>query len=433
MAYSGVTRGSAWWLLPGFAFAVGCGGKAENGGGDVSATTGGDRALATGGQSATSSMPAAGAPVTGGAAALGGARPFTGGSPPVSTAFGGAAPTGGKSATGGSVSTGGKSGVGGTVATGGSWAAGGKVGTGGASALGGNSSMGGTTSNDPLSAFCQGDKSKILYQGKQEVLAPATDYVSGLVMDCCMAYGVNLHSRAALGFDLDVETIWSGGATLAPGVITLGSSTARVRTAVRRSTDTASAYGVPAEGTVEVFKSNPLDVGLCLSLYNTETLLYNTFIYVPEVSLASYANQKRFQIFLLSDSTISQSQAVAQGLSAVSLATNPILDISRIAYVSSSANEIGFNPGQKIGDTLQPMLKGSLVLGVPFVIVADGERIALGAFMSGVSSISYGLPSILVENINSDWLVIDDGTGVTNPLKDSRIVTTLTATGKLIP
>jgi hypothetical protein len=252
-------------------------------------------------------------------------------------------------------------------------------------------------------------------------------------MDCCTAYGVNLHTQSALGFDIAIETIWSAGGITAPSVITLGEPTARVRAEVRTSTEPATTHGNMAEGTASVFGSKPFEVGLCLSNYKTTGLFYGTLIYVPKVSLFAYQNQARFQIFLLSDSSITQRQAIAQGLSAVQLTTYPVLDLSRIAYVSSSSNEIGFNPGQKVGEMVLSAVKGSIIEGIPFVIVADSERITLGTFTSGASSISYGLPTIFVEKIKSDWLTFESDGESSSPLSNPRIVAALTATGTLIP
>ena len=460
----------------GIGFAVGCGGKSADDAGAIGAATGGAGVSASGGRSMSGGMAAVGGgvSVTGGSAATGGVAALTGGMPPTSTggrlntggavatggskiglgggvatggnfSVGGTVATGGKSgvatggslAIGGTVATGGKSNVGGTVPTGGSLAIGGSSGAGGVSRTGGSSSTGGFTGDagDPLTAFCQGDQSKILYQGRQLVQAAVTNYDSALVMDCCMAYGVNLHSRDVLGFDLDVETIWSAGGSVSPSVFTLGSTTAPVRAAVHRSTDSAGSSGVPAEGTAELFTAAPFrppfELGLCLSLYRTETLLYNTLIYVPKVLITSYESRARFQIFLLSDPTITPTQAIAQGLDSVTLAPNALLDLGRIAYVSPSTDEIGFNPAQKIGDSLQTQLKGSLA--VPFVIVADNARISFGTFLSNLSSQTYPGPIVTIESIKTDSMFLETTGAQPDPLKDARAVAAFTKTGKLIP
>ena len=483
MAYGGVTVFGILGFSIGLTFATGCGGKStdEGSGGAISAATGGASASTSGGHDTTGGIPAAtggmlatGGRVSadGGAAATGGAAALTGGATSASTGgrvnvggavptggaintggrisvggavptggginTGGVAPTGGRTSVGGAAPTGGKSAVGGALATGGSTALGGSFSTGGVKATGGSSNAGGSTSDagDPLTNFCQGDKSKILYQGTKEVLAPATSYESALVFDCCMAWGVNLHSKDALGFDLDIETIWSAGGSVAPGIFTVGTSMQPMRAVVRRSMESPSSSGVPAEGTGELFTAfsfqNPFELGLCLSLYKTATTLWNTLIYVPKVIMATYSSRPRFQIFLLNDSTTTPAQASAQGLDSLTLAPNPLLDLSKIAYASSSTNEIGFNPGQKIGDSLQTKIR-SISIAVPFVILADGVRISLGAFVSNVSSAISPVLNVTIEDIQSDSMVLEPVGAAPNPLKDSRTVTSLSETGKLIP
>ncbi len=400
--------------------------------GGFAAPTGGAMSASTGGRvNVGGAVPIGGGINTGGVAPTGG-RIGVGGAVPTGGGIntGGVAPTGGRTSVGGTAPTGGALSTGGLAAIGGS--------TGGVTATGGSSNAGGSTSDagDPLTAFCQGDKSKILYQGNKEVLAPATSYESALAMDCCMAWGVNLHSKDALGFDLDIETIWPAVSSIAPGVFTVGTSMQPMRAVVRRSMESPSSSGVPAEGTGELLSAfsfqSSFDLALCLSLYNTETTLWKTLIYVPKVTIATYTSRPRFQFFLLGDSTITPAQASAQGLDSVTLAPNPLLDLGKIAYVSSSTNEIGFNPGQKVGDSLQTQLK-SISIAVPFVMLADGARISLGAFVSNVSSAISSVLNVTIEDIQSDSMVLEPVGAAPNPLKDPRAVTALSETGKLIP
>jgi hypothetical protein len=402
---------------------VNIGGQVALTGGKTSVSTGGTRnvggGIGTGGKSSTG-----GTFGTGGKSNTGGK---SGGN------------TGGKGGSSGSTATGGKSSAGGTLGTGGTGGASGGASssTGGTTFYGGSSSTGGTSSDggDPLTEFCQGDRSKILYQGTLQIEAPASSYESNIVMDCCTAWGVNLHSKDALGFDLDVETIWSAGGSVSPGVFAVGTSMQPMRALVHRSTDSSSSYGVPADGTAELFNAlsfqEPFDLGLCLSLYKTETTLWRTLIYVPKVTIGNYLARARFEIFLLNDSAITPSQASAVGLDSLELAPTPILDLRRIAYVSDSTGEVGFNPGQNIGDIVQSQLDGR-GMAVPFIMVADNVRLSLGTFVSNLSSAVYPGPNVTIENIEPDSMVIQfTGTGA-EPLKDSRALKVLRETGKLI-
>jgi len=147
---------------------------------------------------------------------------------------------------------------------------------------------------------------------------------------------------------------------------------------------------------------------------------------------AKLPNLGEFQIFLLSDSKLTPAQAAAQALDSLVLAQSPLLDLSRIAYVSSSTNELGLNPGGKIGDSIRSQLTG-VGMAIPFVILADGARIGLGTFVSSISSSFYAGPNVTIENIQPDSLALMMTPTTVNPLKDSRVVKALSETGKLIP
>jgi hypothetical protein len=83
------------------------------------------------------------------------------------------------------------------------------------------------------------------------------------------------------------------------------------------------------------------------------------------------------------------------------------------------------------------------VAGTPFVVVADGQRIYLGVFTTGISSMSFAVPNIMVDrrvlvtNQAPDILVIERayprpsfGVGP-DPRVDQRIKTALVALHKL--
>lgn len=432
------------------------GGAAELGGGSsVLASGGRTPTTVTGGVSST--RPST---VLGGSAANGGTYYGTTGTTRLAggtSASGGKSATGGKSGVGGvtnaggktstlgTIATGGKSGVGGVTSTGGKTSTVGTAATGGASvggmsAVGGSPGTGGTTAlgtgwldaGATLNEFCTGDDAKVSFGGKQ-ILAPATSYESSLVMDCCQAYGINLHTKPTLDVDIAIETIWSG-ATNTITSFPVGTGYEPMRAVARRSTDPASAGTARAQGTgilLTAFSySNPFDLGLCLQVQPTETPISGMLIYVPRVTLSSFSSQSRFQIFLLSDSTVTTAQAQAQALDTLSLAPNPILDLRKITYLSSSSHELGFNPGQKIGETLKTQIGNSLA--TPFVVVANDERIFLGTFVSPISSMAYTIPSIMTDSIESDTLQFTIAAG-NDPLMDTRITTVLTDLSRMIP
>jgi hypothetical protein len=440
-------------LLTAVLIVAGCskGSGLRNAGGTTSIATGGDGGLggnvgAGGTDGATSSS------------ASGGHTGFG------TTASGGSA--GGTAATGGGTASGGSPGAGGTIATGGSTAStssatggfqtGGSsavVGSGGAStlasggsALGGAPSSGGTAGTSQprdaaegdggivSSGYCEGDSPKLTYQG-QTVTPSATDYRSHIVMDCCNGYGVNLHASAWLGFDVAVELILSLNIST-PKEYEVGGSSIAARAAVRRSGDAlASAVGINSQGSLRVLAMDTTtktwQVGLCLEVVNASSDLLGTKLYVPKVIIGSYESNKRFQLFLLKDSTLRSDGVANQRLDDLVLADSPLLDLNRIAYVERATSKIGFNPGQKVGDTLRTQL--GTPLGLPFVAVADGARIYLGTFYASLSSIPPAGPVANMEDITSDGFTLRAPWTGADPRNDERIIKALTETGKLVP
>ena len=432
MVYQGVRLRVQFGLSVFLTLAAGCGGKfADEGspqdtvnGGAVSKTTGaGAGAVSTGG-----------APASGGKVAASGSTSIGG-----AITSGGATASGGKTAaTGGATASGGKTAAGGSTSLGGTSSSGGKSSSGGTVAIGGSSSF--TSLGGALNDFCSGTQSKVQF-GTQKQLAdaPATSYISNLILDCCMADGINLHTKSTLGFDLAVETLWSVGSSgVSTGVFPLGTTSMQpMRAMVRTSTDSVSSAGVSADGTATLFSpfsyQDPFDLGLCLQLNRTETLLYGTLIYVPKVTIVPPSSSKRFQIFLLSDSTLRPDQVSGIPLDSLVLAQYPLLDLGSIAYVEESTDVIGLNPGAKIGDSLRTKLTSLSIIAVPFVVLADGVRKFLGTFVSDVASATYPGPTIMIGTIQTDAMSLRHLDSPTDPLKDARIVSALTTTGKLVP
>ena len=433
-------------------------GGAVAGGGSGGATTGAVGGASLGGSAgASSSM--AGVTASGGLTSRGGSAAVSGGMP-----SGGGVPLQG----GGGVAGGGNSGatagtMGGTTSSGGS--AGGSVGGGGTarggmtssggsaggSMGGGGTARGGTTSSTGTagssgggtgggpdggilaSGYCTGDSTKVTYLG-QTVSAPATNYESGLAFDCCMDYGVNLHTSASFGLDFQVEVISPVG--ISPGDYEVGTTSFRVRAPARTSNQSAQASANNTSGNVHIGSAPSANqawkLGLCLEVVDTSSDLLGTRIYVPSVTMMPYYQwNNRFQVYLLHDPSLTALDAAQLALDSLVLATLPLLDLSRIAYVEQATTRIGLNPGQKLGDSIHTELGHPL--GLPFVVVADGVRIYLGTFTSMVSSITPAGPYIMMDDITSDGLVIQPPWTGTDPRNDPRILQVLTEAGKLVP
>jgi len=434
-------------------------GQGTAGAGGLAGASGGTQAV--GGVSSSTTSGKGGTTASTSSASLGGGAGSAGG---ISTS-----PAGGGTRTGGtSAGTGGtRAGTGGTTATrggststssggtssvaGGSSAmagAGGRAGTAGAggSARAGNTSSGGGTSASSnsdagsddggivSSGYCAGDNPKLTYQG-QTVTPGVTDYVSAIVMDCCQGYGVYLHASPSLGFDLAVELILSI-ATSAPKDYEVTAASLGTRAAVRKSSEPFSyTAGAAAYGSLRVIGADTSmsnwELGLCLEVTGTDSDISGTKIYVPRVIIGSYESNRRFQLFLLKDSSLGSGGVANQPLDSLVLADGPMLDLNYIAYVEQSTFRIGFGPDQGAASSMRSKL--GTPMDVPFVVVADGARIYLGTFTSSISSIAPSGPFVSMEEIATDGFTLHAPMTGPDPRNDERIIKALTERGKLVP
>jgi hypothetical protein len=316
----------------------------------------------------------------------------------------------------------------------------------GGSVLGGTTAAGGSTSTPPnpdagtgdggivSSGYCEGDNPKLTYQG-QTVAPGVTDYVSGIVMDCCQGYGVNLHASASLGFDLAVELILSIDIS-APKDYAVTTTSVGTRVAVRKSTDPFSySSGATALGSLRVIgmdtSTGNWEAGLCLEVTDASSALFGTKFYVPKVIMGSYKSNQRFQLFLLKDSTLRVDNLANQPLESLVLDDNPLLDLNKIAYIEKSTFKIGLDPDQGVLSSLRTKL--GTPLGTPFVAVADGARIYLGTFSAGLSSISPVGPFAMVDEFTSDGFVLHPPISGVDTRFDAGILKALSERGKLVP
>jgi hypothetical protein len=342
--------------------------------------------------------------------------------------------------------------MGGSSAQGGRTLVAGSGGTGvsssGGSALGGATSSGGRSggSTSPsldagegdggivTSGYCEGDDSKLTYQGQTYVVA-ATDFISNIIMDCCQGFGVNLHAPASLGFDVPIELILSLNPS-AVGDYEVGGTSIRARASARKSTDaSASSAGVNSQGRLRILSSDAAaktwEWGLCLEVTTAGASLFGTRIYVPRVVIGSSEPNQRFRIFLLKDSTLSSSSVASQPLDSLVLADSPLLSLDYIAYVEKSTFKIGFNPDQSMANSIRTKL--GTPLEMPFVTVADGARVYLGTFTASLSSIPPQGPYTNVDEIASDGFTLQAPWSGKDPRFDDRIVKALSERGKLVP
>jgi hypothetical protein len=286
-----------------------------------------------------------------------------------------------------------------------------------------------------LSDYCVGDNSKLSYLG-QDLSPAATNFPSGVAMDCCGGLGVNLHTLAQLGFDLDLDIVYQVTSIL-PGQYAIGSGVGPFRSVSLRHYGPISATSAtfPMSGAVTTSGgpngATAWDMGLCLEADSASSPSAGIRLYVPRVTTMPYFLHSRFQIFRLADQSITPTQAQAQGLDSLVLAATPLLDLWPIYYVERSTGNIGTPSAASIASAL-PSPKVPLS-GSPFVVKVDDVPIYLGTLFLRVSSMIPVGPVIMVDDISSDLVPISAPKTGNDPRFDPRIVEVLTETGKLVP
>lgn len=352
-----------------------------------------------------------------------------GGLPGDSGAAGGGNARAGQGSLASSSGTGGKP-VSGTSGTGGAFSS--ASGTGGWAGAGTFPAAGSSSGGSVSSAYCQGGFPKLSHRGR--TFTPGVTPYESLPLSCCRAYGVNLHVPPSRGFDVSIELILMtdihqvGEYSAGPG--------SGVRAVVHRGEDLrTSLEETGARGSVRSFgiasETGEPQIGLCLEVIQRSSDLFGTKLYVPKIALQGPRSGKRFQFFLLKDSQIGSRTAASQALEDLVLEEAPILDLNQIAFVEPASGIIGLNPGQSIGDALRARL--GKPLGLPFVVVADGERRYLGTFYTNLSSFSPEGPSVQVEAISSNNFRLRPSLNAPDARFTGPILTVLSETGKLLP
>ena len=118
----------------------------------------------------------------------------------------------------------------------------------------------------------------------------------------------------------------------------------------------------------------------------------------------------------------------------------PLLTDEDIEFYDWKTLQLHLKPG--VADRLPQVYKPPIVFGVPFVVIANGQRIYLGAFWTGVSSYLPNMPTInldpwetldLPDNVVSIGMtqVLEKGEKPTYPMLDKEVAFALDSVGKL--
>jgi hypothetical protein len=301
-----------------------------------------------------------------------------------------------------------------------------------------------------LADFCVGSKSKVFYLG-QTYTAPVTSKWTDPFLSCCMVYAARLHVSQVLGNDFEVVFRVSVGMDVA-SILPVGIAGSRV-VATLRTNPAATDAGLAADpimtGSVYIsarpFGSDPFTLGACVSVDDPASPLAGTRVYVPGVRVAPGNWGKRLRFLPLKDPSITASSITKEDLQALELGTEPLLDLMDIDFVDfesktcgaggeSTCQWVGLYPGFASGKTLASQVKSPL-LGMPFVVEADGQRIYLGSFLSLISSYRPSMPWISIEDLRADGFSINppppSSSAWTDLRRDPRIVQVLTEAGKI--
>ena len=290
-----------------------------------------------------------------------------------------------------------------------------------------------TTTDAAPTAFCEGG-AKAFWQGTYVEPVAVT---SGLVvMDCCDGFTVHWHTASALGFDAVFRLSVPG--PMPEGTYDLSDASGPPVTVSKAGGPSTNDQTL--EGTLTILQpggpDEPSHLGICVSVTAPGDPLDGLRLYVPDARLASWAQQELWTLHPLADGQMSAVEAAKLPLD--SLALGPSLaNLLQVAYYDASDYAIVWDTW---GST--PMILNQLpdvgVGGVPFVVRVDGQSVFLGAFMTSFSSMSFHGPTVTVEHVVDDRLVLEPGypggpAPNPDPRNDPRILKAFEDAGKLVP
>ena len=156
--------------------------------------------------------------------------------------------------------------------------------------------------------------------------------------------------------------------------------------------------------------AQPWQLGLCVSVDERSARWPGMQIYVTGARVAPTGWAGRFRIWRLEDTSLTGQDVVGLDIQALKLAATPLLRLTDFDFVTFEAKSCGpgatpctwmeLNTDFLRGRELRSQLGSPVDLrGIPFVVEADGERIYVGAFQTGISSIGFPGPGVMVEEI----------------------------------
>ncbi|OGQ89245.1 MAG: hypothetical protein A2289_20730 [Deltaproteobacteria bacterium RIFOXYA12_FULL_58_15] len=264
------------------------------------------------------------------------------------------------------------------------------------------------TLTNPPSEFCSGSN-KVESDGS--TVEPAAITSALQFMNCCEAAVFRFHTKAQMGFDI-LATLTMAPNRFEPGQYALGESNgmAQIHLAIDND-DSPEWEWASARGSLDVIEggdySLPTMLTFCIEVDQPEHPLAGTRVFVNRVGIMALDWSQRFGLWLLKDPNITARDASEIPLESLELATQPVMDLLGVAYYDAGSHSLGWAEPWYTADYFKAFLPTVGVQGLPFVAIADGERVYLGAFATLLSSFLIPMPSIFVEEINSDGLTIE--------------------------
>ena len=160
-------------------------------------------------------------------------------------------------------------------------------------------------------------------------------------------------------------------------------------------------------------------------------------LFASHVPVAPWGWANRLEFRLLADPNLSASDAAKLPLDTLQVATGSALfDVLALDWYETATHTVQWDTWHN-STAIKNQLPQVGVYGLPFVVIADGQRVYLGAFMSMASSVALDMPVILLENMQDSSFAIEPAyPGSTPPTvdvrMDPRIMNVLEASGKLV-